>query len=145
MRRKGTVVGLAALVVLLVVGGVLAARRPGDAGLIVGTVTTDLYPSPLAMDTRDGRAIIDGASNGPGAHLYVLDTRTARLVRVRSLPQQPMYFNLGTPLRLFTRHSPSLARPPNVRVQRGEDGQQQVPDPEHQHGEDRAVRRDQKP
>ncbi len=98
MRRKGTVVGLAALVVLLVVGGVLAAWRPGDAGLIVGTVTTDLYPSPLAMDTRDGRAIIDGASNGPGAHLYVLDTRTARLVRVRSLPQQPMYFNLGAPL-----------------------------------------------
>jgi len=98
MRRKGTVVGLAALVVLLVVGGVLVAWRPGDAGLIVGTVTTDLYPSLLAMDTRDGRAIIGGASNGPSAHMYVLDTRTARLVRVGSLPQQSMYSNLGAPL-----------------------------------------------
>ncbi len=98
MRRKGTVVGLAALVALLVVGGVLAAWRSGDAGLIVGTVTTDLYPSLLAMNTRDGRAIIDGASNGAGGHMYVLDTRTARLVRVRFLPQQSMYSNLGAPI-----------------------------------------------
>jgi len=87
MARRATVRGIAAILLLLaaLVGAVtaLSPRQGAATGAVLATLTLGPGASGLALDTRTERAIVGVDHAG---HAYIVDTRTATLLRTIAVP-----------------------------------------------------------